>query len=167
MWLQILVLVFFLLALCFGLVLVNGAPYLPTLKRQIETAFDLAQLSSGSTIIELGCGDGRVLMAAARRGIKAVGYELNPVLFVFCWLRTLKFHGQIKVKYADFWGSKWPAADAVYVFLLPRLMSRLERKILNEEKNGIKVISFAFAFPERRPLKEKDGVLLYEFKRGD
>ncbi len=44
---------------CFSFVLLFGAPYLPTLKKQIRTTFKLAELSKGDTIIELGCGDGR------------------------------------------------------------------------------------------------------------
>ncbi len=163
MWLQILILVFLLLAMCFGLVLISGAPYLPTLKNQIDTIFDFAQLNPGDTIIELGCGDGRMLIAAAKRDMNAVGYELNPILFVICWLRTLRFRGKVTVKFADFWGSNWPNADAVYVFLLPRLMPALERKIIKEEPRGIKVISFAFDFPGLKPLKMKNGILLYEF----
>ena len=88
MWGQIIIAVLAVIAVCFAFVLINGAPYLPTLRKQIDAAFDLAELMPNDMVIELGCGDGRVLIAAAKLGYKAVGYELNPILFIICWLRT-------------------------------------------------------------------------------
>ena len=149
---------------CFGFVLVSGAPYLPTLKKQIKTALELADLEAGDTIIEPGCGDGRVLLAAARLGLNVVGYELNPILFLVARLRTLPYRKKVKVIFGNFWNKKWPKAQAIYVFLLPRLMNRLESKINSENMGNVKVVSFAFQFPNRQPVKEKDGVFLYSFK---
>ncbi len=164
MWPQILLLSALLLVLSFGLVLLRGAPYLPTMRRQVNNIFELAELKEGSTIIELGCGDGRILMAAAKSGIKAVGYELNPLLYLFCLIRTRRFKDRIRVVYGDFWQKSWPGADAIYVFLLPRLMNKLERKIRAEGLERAKVISFAFRFSNLAPVKHKEGVYLYRFK---
>jgi phospholipid N-methyltransferase len=50
---------------CFGFVLLRGAPYLPTLSKQVGTALNMIDLERGDTILELGCGDGKVLIAAA------------------------------------------------------------------------------------------------------
>ena len=66
--------------LCFSGVLLVGAPYLPTLTPQVAAALELAALRPGETLLELGCGDGKVLIAAAQQGYRAVGYELNPIL---------------------------------------------------------------------------------------
>lgn len=165
MWLQLLLPLSGVIILCFAFVIARGAPYLPTLKDQVRAAFDLAGLKPGDTILELGCGDGRVLIEAANRGLKAVGYELNPILYLFCLIRTRKFRrqGKIKVVLGDFWGRAWPEAQAVYVFLLPRLMDKLDRKISADAPKGIKVVSFAFKFPKRQPAKEQAGVFLYQF----
>jgi hypothetical protein len=61
-------------------VLFLGAPYVPTLPKQREAALDLLKLKPGQTLIDLGCGDGAMLIAAAKRGINSVGYEINPLL---------------------------------------------------------------------------------------
>src|SRR3982751_238116 len=88
---------------CFAGVLLFGAPYLPTLKPQIQTALKLADLKSGQTLLELGCGDGKVLIAAAQRGLHVVGYELNPLLFLVAWLRTRRYRKQVRVVWGNFW----------------------------------------------------------------
>ena len=108
--------ILFLIAVCFGLVLFSGAPYLPTLKKQIKVALKLAKLNKEDTIIELGCGDGRVLIAAASQGLNAVGYELNPVMFALAWFRTRPYRRQVKVVFGNFWHKQWPEAEAIYVF---------------------------------------------------
>ncbi|HEU4984185.1 MAG TPA: class I SAM-dependent methyltransferase, partial [Nitrososphaera sp.] len=65
-----------------GFVVFFGPPYLPTLRRNIDAALDLLDLKPGQTMLDLGSGDGRVLVAAAKRGINVVGIELSPVLAV-------------------------------------------------------------------------------------
>ena len=164
MWWEIITLVLLVLVGCFSFVLLSGAPYVPTLKKQIEVALKLANLSAGKSIIELGCGDGRVMIAAAKQGLNVTGYELNPILFLICWIRVLPYRGQARVIWGNFWRRSWPKADAIYVFLLPKLMGKLEKKIESEQFKRIKVVSFAFRFPNHQPIDEKAGVMLYEFK---
>jgi hypothetical protein len=60
-----LVLVILVMLICFGGVLLFGAPYLPTLKPQVHAALELANLKPGQTLLELGCGDGTC------RGVRA------------------------------------------------------------------------------------------------
>ncbi len=153
-----------IVVLCFGLVVFIGAPYLPTLRPQIETAFELLELKPGQTMLELGCGDGRVLVAAAQRGIRSIGYELNPLLFMFAWLRTRRYRKLISVRFADFWTTKWPQTDAIFGFILPKYMSKLDKKVMQQVSKPVKVISFAFAIPDRRPLKAKANLFLYEYR---
>ncbi|HSH18794.1 MAG TPA: class I SAM-dependent methyltransferase, partial [Candidatus Saccharimonadales bacterium] len=98
------------LSACFGFVLLRGAPYLPTLRKQVDAALDLADLSPGDTLLELGCGDGKVMIAAAQRGLKVVGYELNPILACIAWLRTRRYGKQVQVVWGDFWTKDWPKA---------------------------------------------------------
>jgi 16S rRNA A1518/A1519 N6-dimethyltransferase RsmA/KsgA/DIM1 with predicted DNA glycosylase/AP lyase activity len=150
--------------LCFGYVVAFGAPYVPTMRRQVETAFELLDLKPGQHLIELGCGDGKLLIAAARRGIYVTGYELNPLLVILCWLRTRRNRKFVSVKLADFWRADWPQADAIFGFILPKLMSKLDHKITSDKRLPLKVASFAFAIPKKKPLKTKDGVFLYYYE---
>ncbi len=152
------------IALSFGFVLLFGAPYVPTMRRQVEAAFELLDLKPGQRLIELGCGDGKLLIAAAKRGIYVTGYELNPLLVAVCWLRTWRYRRFVTVKMADFWRSDWPPTDAVFGFILPRLMPKLDHKIISEKRSPLKVASFAFAIPGKKTIQEKDGVFLYDYK---
>lgn len=153
-----------IIIICFGGVLLFGAPYLPTLKPQVHTALELANLKPGETLLELGCGDGRVLIAAAQVGIKSVGYELNPILALIAWLRTRRFRNEVKIVWGNFWTKEWPPADAIFTFLLNRYMRKLDIKISGTKHLPVKFISFAFTLPDRKPIEEKSGVFLYEIK---
>ncbi|MEO6760822.1 MAG: hypothetical protein ABI220_00380 [Candidatus Saccharimonadales bacterium] len=146
----------------FGGVLLFGAPYLPTLSKQAETALDLLDLRPHQTLLELGSGDGKVLVVAARRGLNVVGIELNPLLVIVSWLRTRRYHKQVRVIWGNFWRVDWPKVDGVYVFLLDRFMGRLDSR-LNRLK-PIKLVSFAFQIPGRKPKIQKDGLFLYDYK---
>lgn len=152
------------LSACFGFVLLRGAPYLPTLRKQVDAALDLADLSPGDTLLELGCGDGKVMIAAAQRGLKVVGYELNPILACIAWLRTRRYGKQVQVVWGDFWTKDWPKADGIFVFLLDTYMERLDTKIAGSKKHKqVKLVSFAFQIPHRVPAAERQGVYLYQY----
>lgn len=151
------------IVVCFGGVLLVGAPYLPTLAPQVKAALELANLQPGETLLELGCGDGRVLLAAAQQGYRVVGYELNPLLAALAWLRTLRYRKQVKIIWGDFWQLTWPPAQAVFVFLLPKYMTKLDKKISNFQHQPVKLVSFAFEIPGRKPSAQKAGVYLYKY----
>ena len=153
----------FLLA-CFSFVLLFGAPYLPTLSKQVQIAMDMVDLKPGQTLLELGCGDGKVLVAAARRGWKAVGYELNPLLVLLCLWRTRHYRKLVRVQWGNFWTQNWPSADGIFVFVMQRHMHKLDTKIAQMSKKPLKLISFAFTVPGKQPAKSKAGVYLYEYK---
>ena len=162
----------------FGFVVFFGAPYLPTLKRQMMSALELLELQPGDTLIELGCGDGRVLTAAAKKGIHVVGYELNPILAAVAWLRTRKHKDLVQVIWGNFWRKSWPEADGIFVFLLDKYMYKLDKKVIQEQKRwnvnsaetkpkkrlrSIKLVSFAFQIPQKRPIKKQNGLFLYKY----
>ena len=157
-WLLVLVL------LCLGAfaaVIFFGAPYLPTLRPQIQAAFALLELKPGQTLLELGCGDGKVLVAAAEAGYKAVGIELNPILALVAWARTRKYKGAVRVLWGNYWRMSWPKADGVFVFLLDSYMSKLDTRMRLYKKP---LASVTFRIPNRTVDAEKAGVFLYEYR---
>src|SRR5690606_196736 len=129
------------IVLLFGFVVLFGAPYLPTLSRQQAEALELLDLKPGQTMLELGSGDGRMLIAAARRGVKAVGYELNPLLVAWSWLVTRRYGDLVTVRWANFWRVNLPECHGIYVFLLDRYMPKLHKKITQEISNPVKLVS--------------------------
>lgn len=151
--------------LVFGAVLVVGPPFVPTLNKQITTALDLLDLQKGQTLLELGSGDGRVMKAAAERGLKVVGVELNPFLVVISRLRCWRYRKQVTVIWDDLWKAHWPQADGIFTFMLQRQMTRLDRKIANWQTRPVKLASFAFYIPDRAPKSKYNGIFLYEYKQ--
>lgn len=149
--------------LCFAGVLLVGAPYLPTLSPQVTAALELAKLSPGQTLLELGCGDGKVVLAAAKQGYRIVGYELNPILALIAWVRTRRYKDLVTIKCANFWKGRLPPADAIFVFLLPKFMTALNNKVMQDYNTPVKVVSFAFTIPGRDATQVLDGVYLYTY----
>lgn len=146
----------------FASVVFFGAPYLPTLKPQIKAALDLSGLQPGQTLLELGCGDGRVLFAAAEQGIRGVGYELNPLLVVYGKLRARHYKGMVAIHWGNFWSAQWPQSDAIFVFLLDKYMEKLDKKIIQYAgKRKVTLISIAFKVPNKQPDATKHGVYRY------
>jgi SAM-dependent methyltransferase len=145
----------------FCFVILFGAPFLPVLRPQLKTALDLVDLKPGQTMLELGSGDGRVLVAAAEKGWNVVGYELNPALALYSWLRTRKYRGRVTVVWGNYWRHKWPECDGIYTFLLQPYMKKLDTKITQEVGKPVKLVSIAFYVPDRTPARQENGVFLY------
>ena len=160
---NLLVLIVIAFILIFSFVILFGAPYLPTLKKRAEDAFELLDLKPGQTLLELGSGDGRMLKMAAKRGIRAIGYELNPLLVIYTKISCYKYRKLVTVKCRNYWKVKLPACDGVYVFLLERYMAKLDHKITTEKQGEVKLVSFAFKIPGKKA-KEKNGLFLYRYK---
>ncbi len=151
------------IVILFGFVLAFGAPYLPTRKKQIDTALDLLGLKKGQTLLELGCGDGRVLKVAAQRGMYCIGYELNPILAMYAWVTTLKQRKNIRIIWGNFWSKPLPPARGIFVFLLDKYMVKLDKKIVQDFDSPVKLASFAFKVPGRQHSIQKNGIYLYEY----
>lgn len=161
-WLSLILICIILL---FGFVIIVGPPYLPTLRTQVKTALDMLELSEGQTLLELGSGDGRVMRAAAERGLKVIGIELNPLLVIWSYVVTFKYRKQVRIIWGSYWGAPWPRADAVFTFMLPRFMSRLDQRMQQWRPEEVtRLASFAFTIPDKEPIKSRNGVYLYEYK---
>lgn len=147
--------------LVFGFVVFFGAPYLPTLKNSGKAALDLLALKPGQTLLELGSGDGRFMREAAKRGLKVVGYEINPILYLVSRTTTWKYRSQVKIVWGNFWKAEWPDHDGIYVFLIDKYMEKLDKKIKTKSKKGVKLASNSFKIPGKKPALETYGVYLY------
>jgi len=151
-------------ALLFGFVVAFGAPYVPSLKKEVRNAFTkLYPVSQKDVVADLGSGDGSVLREAARHGAKVYGIELNPLLVLISNLR-LRGHGRVRL------GNMWAAAlpddvTLVYVFSVtrdgPRLLRTLEREA-TRLKRPLNVMTFGEGLRGRKPVRTLNGHSLYE-----
>lgn len=147
----------------FGLGALLGAPWLPTRRRETDAALDLLGVQTGQTVVDLGSGTGSFLNAAARRGLYGVGYEINPILCVWSWVRTWPWRKQVTIYCRNYWRVKLPYCDGVYVFLIKRYMAKLDRKLEGELPPGTPVVSYAFEVPGRTAQTERNGLYLYTY----
>ena len=161
---NIFIIVILLILVCFAFVLLFGAPYLPTLKQQQTEALKMLGLKPGETLLELGCGDGRMLVTAAKQGINGVGYELNPIIYLVAKFVTFKYRKQAKVEFGSFWHKNWPPVDGIYVFLHTRFMEKLDKKIIQQYPGKkIKLVSYAFPIKAKKATAEKSALFLYKY----
>lgn len=156
----------FVPVLLFGFVVFFGAPYVPTMRRELRRAFrELYPLSKDDVLVDLGSGDGVVLREAARLGARAIGYELNPAL---AWYSAWKSRsGRIKVHVANMWQVKLPQeTTVVYVFAVERDVKRVAGKMQREANRlnkHVKVISHGCELPGKIPIGSVGAHFLYEF----
>lgn len=163
-WIDYLIIFATTIALCFSLVLLVGAPYVPTLPKQTKAALDEVAVMGGKPLLyELGSGDGTVMKAAALRGIRSIGYELNPIIWLISKIRLWKYRQCAEPRFGDFWPKNISDADVIFVFLHPRFMKKLDNKITQECSKNIKLISFAFEIPDKKMVKKTEGLFIYEY----
>jgi len=144
----------------------KGSPWVPTKFKMVHKMLDLAEIQPDELVYELGCGDGRIAVIAARKyHARVVGIEQNPFLWLWCQLVITIFglRGQVKVILGNFYKQALHDADVVVCYLLPKTNKELEGKLLRELSPGTRVISNTFLFYQVRLAKRDGKALLYLF----
>jgi len=110
---------------------------------------ELAKIKKGDKVCDLGSGDGRLVIMAAKKGAKAVGFEINPFLVLISWLKILLagVRKNAQVQWRNFWWQDVSEADIVLLYLITHQMEKMEKKLKKELKPGARVISYIFKFP--------------------
>lgn len=130
------------------------AIYFPSTKRMIDVVFELAEPKSGDVLFDLGSGDGRIILEAAKIGIPAVGIEKNLFL-VWVSRRKLRNFKNIKIVHGDIFDQDIGKATIIVAYLSRQLTYRLQKKILDETKKGTKIILIDHPFKSWEPVKIK------------
>ena len=142
----------FLLTYVYGSI--SAAPWVPTKKSDIGRFLDIAEIKKGDIVMDLGCGDGRLLFGAAKRGAKGIGYEVSLLPYLLAKMQSYFLKEDVKIMYKDFWGADISKADVIYVFLMRDTYPKLLKKIDKEEKKGAKLITYVWPIPDREAYKE-------------
>ena len=157
----------FVLALCFIYIIVRpqvgGAVYFETNRQDVEIIMRLLSLKSGEQVSDLGSGDGRILIASAKKGIEAHGYEIDPLLV---WksrlrIRRARLGHKAYVHWKSFWKVDLSGFDAVVVYGKPGIMERLRKKFESELKPGSRVVSNVYPIPGWQPKLVEKRIQLY------
>ena len=162
---MILLVIFAVIAGVFALTVLIGAPYVPSRRDDLAKTFDeLYPLTKDDVVVDIGSGDGKVLRAAAQRGARAIGYEINPFLVVLTRIISWR-DTNVSVRLANFWRVQLPPETTlIYTFGESR---DIEKMALWVEKQATRLgkklyfVSYAFELKNRSPEKSVDANHLY------
>ncbi len=168
MW-HLLYFLLFLVLLTAGYAGLKGAPWVPTRKRDVDRFLGVAGITPGMVMVDLGCGDGQLVIAAAKAGAIARGYEISIFPYILARLRVI-FSGtdHATILFRDLWKVDLRDADLVYFFLMPDKIAALKEKFERELKPGAKVVAYVWpvkGWTPERLLIEPGLTNLYLYKR--
>jgi tRNA G37 N-methylase Trm5 len=128
--------------------------YVPTPHDVVERMLDMAKVKKGDVVYDLGCGDGRIVVAAAKRGAKATGWDINPVRVKEANANVKKNHvgRNAKIILGDIFTLDLSGANVVTLYLLPRLNVKLIPQ-LKKLKPGSRIVSHDFNMRGVKPDK--------------
>lgn len=140
--------------------ILHGAPFVPTKNGSVSTMLRLAKLHTNDVLMDLGSGDGRILRKSAKYVKRAIGIEINPLLFWWSKMRLANYKN-IEIRRENLWNVDLSNVDVLTIFFIAHHMNALEKKIKKEMSPGSRIISYGFRFPDWQHI-EKDGkVYLY------
>jgi len=133
------------------------APYKATPMEIVEQMLDLAGVGPGVRLLDLGCGDGRIVIAAALRGAQASGVDVDPARIASAEAAAREAGLEDRVRFAqgDLFAADLSGVDVVTLFLLAHVNGWLESKLRSELKPGARVVSHAFPMPNWVPSAEE------------
>jgi len=152
---------------CAGLILLSGVAcsnadrparepdviYQPTPQDVVERMLELAEVRKGDVVYDLGCGDGRIPITAAKKhGARAYGWEIDPKLVQEARANAARNHvaDQVTIELGDIFELDLSKADVVTLYLLPELNTKLTPQ-LERLKPGSRIVSHEFAMRGVRP----------------
>jgi hypothetical protein len=143
---------------------IYGLPSKPTNPDRIRKALKLAGLQPNETLYDLGAGDGRVLLIAAKEfDAKAVGIEIGPVQCALIWLRITAsgLGNKIKILWGNFYKTNLSNADVLFIYGTSREVVTLAPYLKQKMKPGSRLVSISADFPEWEPSVFDDDGLIF------
>ena len=142
--------------------------YVPTPDFVVEKMLDMADVGPGDYLIDLGCGDGRINIAAAKRGALGHGVDLDPKVLKIAREKAIKQGVADKVFFIEenIFDTDFSQATVIAMYLFPNINLKLRPKFLETLKPGTRIVSHDFAMDEWKPDKkfgrmENHAVLLW------
>lgn len=133
--------------------------FVPTPNDVVAKMLELAQVTAGDTVYDLGCGDGRIVIAAAQKyGARGVGVDIDPERINEARDNAQKagVAGRVHFVLGDLFETDISAATVVTLYLLTELNIKLRPKLLADLRPGTRVVSHAFAMGEWKPERTAD-----------
>lgn len=132
-------------------------PYIPSPIKVIKTALSLGKVGEGDVLLDMGAGDGRVVLEAARRGAISVAVEISPFLAEVIRVKTEEegLMDKIIVIEASFMDVDLSNATVVYQYLYPSIIEKLKKKYETELRIGSRILSIDFPISGWIPIRVK------------
>jgi SAM-dependent methyltransferase len=138
--------------------------YVPTPPAVVTRMLDLAKVGKDDVVYDLGCGDGRIVVAAAKRGARATGVDIDPerIAEARANVKQAGVEDRARIVEGDLFETDLKDATVVTLYLLPELNLRLRPKILQLEP-GTRVVSHAFDMGDWKPerVEQVEGKTIY------
>jgi SAM-dependent methyltransferase len=134
-----------------------NTPYVASPPHIVDAMLELANVTGSDTVYDLGCGDGRIVIAAAQEyGARGVGIDINPARIAEARAnaRDAGVDDRISFQANDLFDADIRSATVVALYLLPEVNLRLRPRLLRELKPGTRVVSHAFDMGDWKPDKE-------------
>ena len=171
-WLIVIILGLLLAAICvtfgyqlsFMIPMFHGPVFVSSADDKLKTMLALPKLTKRSKVIDLGSGDGKVLIALAKQfGLKGTGVEINGILVRRSRKKITEagLNKQLTIFKQSFWDTDLSKYDVVFFYGTSYVMRKLEEKVKRELKRGSQFVSNYFQFPTLKPTKTVNGVRLY------
>jgi SAM-dependent methyltransferase len=128
--------------------------YVPTPQEVVEGMLKLARVGKADVVYDLGCGDGRIVITAARQfGARAVGIDIDPIRIREATenIRVAGVGERVKLIEGDLFATDIGEATVVTIYLLSRLNLKLRPKLLKELRPGTRIVSHAFDMDDWKP----------------
>jgi SAM-dependent methyltransferase len=132
----------------------TGLPWVPTRRERIRKALALAGVQPGELVYDLGAGDGRALIVAARAfGARGVGVEIEPLHCAVAWIaaRLAGVGRRVSIRRGDLYRADVRDADVVFVYVTPPHAARLGPLLAPQLRPGARVVSVAADLPGWQP----------------
>ncbi|XP_050322504.1 ATP synthase subunit C lysine N-methyltransferase [Bactrocera neohumeralis] len=128
-------------------------PYVPATTEQVRNVLSFLPKNSPKKLLDIGSGDGRIVVAAAKKGLNADGVELNPWLVWYSRLSALRqgVYGKTHFYRRDLWKYNVAPYEYVVIFGVEQMMKDLEKKLIAESSSNAKIIACRFPLPNLQP----------------
>src|SRR3989338_5686866 len=142
----------------------GGGPFVPTSFETVQQMINAAKLTPADNIVDLGSGDGRIVLEAVRTsGCRGLGVEIDPGLVRLSQTRAQEMGLEDNATFVqqDFWKTDLSSATVVFLFQVPRAMKRLDVELKKRLRPGTRVVSHYFGFPGWTPISEDKNVKVF------